>query len=130
MYQNYQSVASFGKDELRDFCILRANVDESEKVKVLVIEPCLTLCDPMDCNPTGFSVHGIFQARILKWVAISFSREYSQPKDWTWVSRIAGREWKHTQIFQQYLTHLERDRHIYLGNAFIYCASNQLIRKL
>ena len=34
----------------------------------------LTLCDPMDCNPSGFSVHGIFHARILEWVAISFSR--------------------------------------------------------
>ena len=35
---------------------------------------CLTLCDPMDCSPTGSSVHGIFQARTLEWVAISFSR--------------------------------------------------------
>ena len=33
-----------------------------------------TLCDPMDCSPSGSSVHGIFQARILAWVAISFSR--------------------------------------------------------
>ena len=38
MYLNYQSLASFSKGELRDFCILRANVDESGKVKVLVIE--------------------------------------------------------------------------------------------
>ena len=35
---------------------------------------CLTHCDPMDCNPPGFSVYGIFQARILEWVAISSSR--------------------------------------------------------
>ena len=34
---------------------------------------CLTLCDPMDCSPLGFSVHGIFQARVLEWVAIAFS---------------------------------------------------------
>ena len=34
----------------------------------------LTLCEPMDCSPPGSSVHGIFQARILEWVAISFSR--------------------------------------------------------
>ena len=34
----------------------------------------LTLCDPSDCSPLGSSVHGIFQARILKWVADSFSR--------------------------------------------------------
>ena len=39
------------------------------------------LCDPMDCRPPGSSVHGIFQARILKWVAMPFSRGYSQPRD-------------------------------------------------
>ena len=39
----------------------------------------------------GSSVHGIFQAGILEWVAISFSRRSSQPRDWTWVSHIAGR---------------------------------------
>ena len=43
-------------------------------VKVLVVQLCFTLCNPMDCSPTGFSVHGISQARILEWVAISFSR--------------------------------------------------------
>ena len=48
-------------------------------------------CDPIDCSPPGSSVHGIFQARLLQWVAISFSRESSQPKDRTWVFRIAGR---------------------------------------
>ena len=40
----------------------------------LVALSCLTLCDPMDCSPLGSSVHGIYQARILEWVAISFSR--------------------------------------------------------
>ena len=40
---------------------------------VAVAEPCLTLCDPMDCSLAGFSIHGILQARILEWVAISFS---------------------------------------------------------
>ena len=45
----------------------------------------------MDCSPPGSSVHGILQARILDWGAISFSRESSQPSDWTQVSRIAGR---------------------------------------
>ena len=45
----------------------------------------------MDCNLPGFSVHGIFQARILEWVAISFSRRSSQPRDWTWVFHIVGR---------------------------------------
>ena len=39
-----------------------------------VAQSCLTLCDPMDCSLPGSSVHGIFQARILEWVVISFSR--------------------------------------------------------
>ena len=45
----------------------------------------------MDCSPPGSSVHGILQARILEWVAIPFSRGYSQPRDQTWVSCIADR---------------------------------------
>ena len=52
---------------------------------------CLTICDPMDCSPRGSSVLGILQARILEWVAISFSRGSSQPRDRTQVSCIAGR---------------------------------------
>ena len=45
---------------------------QSEKVKVTQL--CPTLCDPMDCSPPGSSIHGIFQARVLEWVAISFSK--------------------------------------------------------
>ena len=56
-----------------------------------VAQSCLTLCDPMDCSLPGSSIHGIFQTRILKWVAISFSRESSQLRDQTQVSCIAGR---------------------------------------
>ena len=48
-----------------------------------VVQSCLTLCDPMDCNPPGSSVHGIFHARIQDWVAIPFSRGFSQSRDWT-----------------------------------------------
>ena len=47
---------------------------------------CRTLYDPMDCSPPGSSVHGNFQARILEWVAVSFSRGSSHPKDWICVS--------------------------------------------
>ena len=47
-------------------------------VHVLVIQSCPILCDPMDCGPPGSSVHGILQAKILEWVAISFSRGSSQ----------------------------------------------------
>ena len=56
-----------------------------------VAQLCPTLCDPMDCSPPGSSIHGIFQARILEWVAISFSRGSSRPRDQTQVSCIAGR---------------------------------------
>ena len=56
---------------------------------MLIARLCLTLCDPMDHSPAGSSVHGILQARILEWVAISFSRGSSQPKDQTQVSCTA-----------------------------------------
>ena len=56
-----------------------------------VTQSCLTLCDPRDCSLPVCSVHGIFQARVLEWVAISFSRGSSQPRDWTLVSHIAGK---------------------------------------
>ena len=46
-------------------------------------------CNPMDCNPPGLSVQGIFQARSLEWVAISFSKESSQPRDWTGASELS-----------------------------------------
>ena len=47
-----------------------------------------TVCNPMDCNLPGSSVHEISQAIILEWVAVSFSRGFSQPRDWTRVSCI------------------------------------------
>ena len=52
-------------------------------VVCLVTQMCATLCNPLDCSPPGSSVHGIFQARILEWVAISSSRGSSQPSDQT-----------------------------------------------
>ena len=55
------------------------------------LQSCPTLCDPIDCSLPGSSIQGILQARILEWVAISFSRGSSQPRNRTWVSRIAGR---------------------------------------
>ena len=56
-----------------------------------VAQSCPTLGDPMDCSPPGSSIHGIFQVRVLEWVAISFSRVSSWLRDWTWVSCIADR---------------------------------------
>ena len=60
-------------------------------VWMLVAQSCLTLCDPMDCTLPGFSVHGISQARTLEWVAFSYSRGFSWPRDRIWVSCTADR---------------------------------------
>ena len=62
----------------------------NQSVKVLVSQSCPTLCNPVDCTQPGSSVHGIFQARTLEWVAIPFSRASFLPKDQTQVSHIAG----------------------------------------
>ena len=59
------------------------------KVKVSVTQSCLTLCDPMNYSLLGFSVHGILQARILKWHSVPFSRGSSWPRDQTYVSCIS-----------------------------------------
>ena len=53
------------------------------------LQSCPTLCDPMDCSPSGSSIHGILQARILGWVAISFSRGSSPPRDQTMSPRVS-----------------------------------------
>ena len=67
--------------------MFRNSESESE-----VAQSCPTLCDPMDCSLSGSSIHGIFQARVLEWIAISFSRgSSSQPRNQRWVSGIAGR---------------------------------------
>ena len=79
---NFPLVSNF----LHDICLDYNIVKESE-----VTQSCPTLCDPMDCCLPGSSVHGIVQARILEWVAISFSKGSSQPRAQTWVSHIASR---------------------------------------
>ena len=53
-------------------------------------QSCLILCNLMDCSMPGSSVHEILQARMLEWIAISFSRSSFPPRDQTWVSYIAG----------------------------------------
>ena len=65
---------------------------KSEDVKWSeVAQSCPTLCDPVDCSPPGSCIHGNLQARILEWVAISFSRGSSRPRDRTQDSCITGR---------------------------------------
>ena len=56
-----------------------------------VARSCPSLCDPLDCSLPRSSVHGIFQARVLEWVAVSFSRGSSGPRDENQVSHIVGR---------------------------------------
>ena len=56
-----------------------------------VAQSCPTLCDPIDCSVSGSSVHGIFQAIVLEWIAISFSSSSSQLRDGTQVSHIVDR---------------------------------------
>ena len=54
-----------------------------------VAELCLTLRDPTDCSPQSSSVHRLFPARILEWVAISSSRGSSPPRDWTYITSVS-----------------------------------------
>ena len=76
-----------------------------------------TLCDPMDCSPPGSSIHGIFQARILEWSAISFSRGSSRPSEsqiqktnlWLTREREGGINWEtgvdiYTPVHIKYIT--------------------------
>ena len=75
-----------------------------------VAQSCPTLCNPMDSSlpkapPSIWKSHGIFKARVLKWVAISFSRESSQPRDQTQVSHIVGRRftiWATREVQKEY----------------------------
>ena len=72
--------------------MLFSKIRSGAAVLRLFTKLCLTLCDPMDCSPLGSSVLGILQARILEWVAIPSSMgSFSQPRDQTQVSGIAGR---------------------------------------
>ena len=76
----------FGLNGPMQLCSLSLKSESESEVA----QSCPTVCDPMDCSPPGSSVHGIFQARVLEWIAISFSRGSSQPRDKTRISRTAG----------------------------------------
>ena len=82
-YLTYMQSTSW---EMLDCMKHKQRTNESE-----IAQSCLTLCNPMDCSLPGSSIHRILQARVLKWVAISFSRGSFQHRDWTCVSHIAGR---------------------------------------
>ena len=78
-------------EDQSQLCLVGAEATRVIKVTVLVVELCLTLCNPMDYNPPGSSVHGILQEWILEWVVIPLSRGSSQTMDQSQVSCIAGR---------------------------------------
>ena len=81
----YKYITSNGKSDFADATEIEKE-SESE-----VAQSCLTLCDPMDCSLPGFSIHVIFQARVLECVAIAFSRGSSPPRGQDQVSLIVGR---------------------------------------
>ena len=76
-------------------------------------------CGPMNCSPPGSSVHGVIQARILEWVAISFSRGSSWPRDWTHVScsscigKLIPYHWATWEAHMQ-IIHTHTHTHIYI----------------
>ena len=87
-----------------------------------VAQSYLTLWDPMDCSLPGSYVHGIFQAIVLEWIAISFSRGSSWPKDRTQVSCIVDRRLTVWATREEFLTVkvMEKSKHLYhpIGTAF------------
>ena len=76
-------------DNIQEYIESQRNLVKG-KVKVNVTQSCLILCDPMDSNLPGSSVHGNLQARLLEWVAGPFSRGSSQPRDRTQISHITS----------------------------------------
>jgi len=76
-------------EKTRESLELQGNQTSQSQRKVKVVQSCPTFGDPIDCSLLGSSVHGILQIRILEWVAISFSRGSSQPRDRTQVSCTA-----------------------------------------
>ena len=86
------------------------------KVKVKSLSPVRLFatpwtCDPVDCSPPGSSVHGILQARVLEWAAISFSRGSSLSRDRNQVSCIAGRHFT-LLATREALSAVQFNRHI------------------
>ena len=66
-----------------------ASLSKPECMCAQLLQSCPSLCDPIDCSPSGSSVHGLLQARILEWVAMRSSRGSSRPRDCTHVSYIS-----------------------------------------
>ena len=109
-------------------CFIWVRSGEVDESRACYTEQCSTAsvvsdcCDPVDCSPTGSFVHGIFQARILEWVAIFFSRASSRPRDQTlvvgsllrckWILFLLSHREAHLQsrIFSFQRIHSDSDR--------------------
>ena len=105
----------------------KAHLDEKEKywlIKLVKLLSCVRLfCDPMDCSLPGSS-HGVFQARVLEWVAISFSRGSSPPRDRTRVSRIVDRCFTVWATVLNFLTDKMESRRPLRQTPQFYCTSD------
>ena len=77
-------------ESCQSLSLLKVKVKSLSHVRLETPWTVACLCDPVDSSPPGSSLHGILQARVLEWVAISFSRGSSQCTDQTWVSCIPG----------------------------------------
>ena len=100
-------------------------VTESESE---VAQSCPTLCDPVDCSLPGSSLNGILQARVLEWVAISFSRGSSRSRDRTRVSGIPGRRFNlwATREAHLILNHSIKQRSIYFWYGLGFCEDGKI----
>ena len=84
-----------------------------------VTQSCLTLSDPMDCSPPGSSIHGIFQARVLEWVAIAFSHPYMTTGKtialtrWTFVGKVLSLLFN--MLSRLVLAFLPRSKHLLIS---------------
>ena len=74
---------------MEDNTVKVSNTPQIDTLCVLVAQSCPTLCHPMDCSPPGSSIYGIFQVRILEWIAIFYSRGSSRPGDWNHISCVS-----------------------------------------
>ena len=90
----YLQCSSLHLEDIRSFyAIISPLINHSfsdclSRLKCHVLS-CVWFCDPVDGSVPDSSVHGLFQARILEWVAISSPRESSWPRDWTWLSHVS-----------------------------------------
>ena len=108
MCQDWLTIAYFSSVQSLSHVWLFATPWAAEWVSEIA-QSCQTLCDPMDCSLPGSSLHGILQARVLEWVAFSFSRGSSQPRDRTQVSCIPGRHfnlWATREAPEYHLKHV------------------------